>query len=125
EYAASGHIHKPQEHTGASLARYAGSPLQLDFGEEGEDKSLAIIETNPGRRPMAELVPLTSGKPLITVTGTLEQIATSADRVSDAYVRVLVDLDEHRQYLAEEVQKVLPQAKIVRVVPRGIGGDVP
>ena len=34
QYIALGHVHRPQDVPGAAIpARYAGSPLQLDFGE--------------------------------------------------------------------------------------------
>mgnify|MGYP002779098765 CR=1 FL=1 len=50
-YVALGHIHKSQsvqnypEHAG----RYAGSILQLDFGESGDDKVVYLLEARPGR----------------------------------------------------------------------------
>jgi exonuclease SbcD len=48
-YIALGHIHKPQDVTAPSPARYAGSPLQLDFGEAGESKSFVRIDAVAGR----------------------------------------------------------------------------
>ena len=48
-YAAFGHIHKPQRLTGPGCACYAGSPIHMDFGEEGEEKSIVLVEAAPGR----------------------------------------------------------------------------
>lgn len=38
-----GHVHKPQ--TVGRNAHYVGSPFQQDFGEAGEDKRVAIVDT--------------------------------------------------------------------------------
>jgi exonuclease SbcD len=44
-YAAFGHIHQPQALPGSVVVgRYAGSPIQLDFGEVGEQKSVVLVE---------------------------------------------------------------------------------
>jgi exonuclease SbcD len=49
DYVALGHIHAPQAVPGALVpAEYAGSLLQLDFGEAGEAKRVVIVETSPG-----------------------------------------------------------------------------
>ena len=48
-YAAFGHIHKPQRLPGPVPGRYAGSPIQLDFGEEGEEKQVVLVEAAPGQ----------------------------------------------------------------------------
>ena len=64
-YAALGHIHKPQAVSrGGLTARYAGSPLQLDFGEAGEDKSVVVVDADPGRPVRVDLVPLQAGRRL-------------------------------------------------------------
>ena len=50
-YVALGHIHRPQTIEAApSPACYAGSPMQLDFGEAGEEKSFVVIDAQPGQR---------------------------------------------------------------------------
>ena len=77
-YAALGHIHRPQAVArGGMAARYAGSPLQLDFGEAGEDKSVVVVDADPGRPVRVELVPLRAGRRLADFTGTLEELRAS------------------------------------------------
>jgi len=49
QYIALGHIHRPQRVPAPSPAEYAGSPLQLDYGEAGESKSFVRIDATPGR----------------------------------------------------------------------------
>ena len=48
-YIALGHIHKPQKIDGPAPADDAGSLLQLDFGEAGEEKTFTVVTASPGR----------------------------------------------------------------------------
>lgn len=123
-YGALGHIHKPQRIDRAGYpARYAGSPLQMDFGEAGDAKSVVLAEIAPGRQTRIETAQLTSGRPLVRLEGTLEQITTSASRVGDAWVKAIVTVEEHIPYLAETLAKMLPQATIVDIDERRVGSD--
>ena len=47
-YAAFGHIHKPQRLPGTRVGWYAGSMIQMDFGEIGERKGAVLVEATPG-----------------------------------------------------------------------------
>ncbi len=58
-YVALGHIHRPQMIEAApSPARYAGSPMQLDFGEADEEKSFVVIDAHPARLPGSSAFPI-------------------------------------------------------------------
>ncbi len=116
DYGALGHIHKPQRVDRAGFpARYAGSPLQLDFGETRDTKSVVLAEISPGEPPRIELAPLTSGRRLINLTGTLEEIAQRADRVGDAWVKAMVTVDGPTPSLPETLALMLPQATVVTI----------
>lgn len=127
EYAAIGHIHKPQAIAVPGVtAQYAGSPIQLDFGEEGEEKSVVVVEVNPGRPPKLERIPISAGRLLKTVSGTFDEIAVGAARVGDAYVKALVDIEDGDVfYLRERVAKALPDATVVAAFPRNVVAAVP
>lgn len=115
-YAALGHIHRPQDVTGVGFpCRYAGSPLQLDFGEVGEQKSVVLIEVEPGRPAHTHAVNLHAGRQLKTVNGTLADVAALAEDVGDALVRVTVNTDSPTAHLAEQVRDLLPAATVVDV----------
>lgn len=43
-YVALGHLHVPQDVTGATTIRYCGSPIPMGFGEVGQEKSVCIVE---------------------------------------------------------------------------------
>ncbi len=49
QYVALGHLHRSQVIAGPCPIRYAGSPLQLDFGETADRKSVLVAEAHPGR----------------------------------------------------------------------------
>jgi DNA repair exonuclease SbcCD nuclease subunit len=41
-----GHYHKPQEvKSGATTAMYVGSPVQLDWGEKGDEKRFLVVDS--------------------------------------------------------------------------------
>ena len=59
QYIALGHVHRPQAVTAAPVpTRYSGSLLQLDFGEREQEKSVAIVDVDPGRPPEVTTVTL-------------------------------------------------------------------
>lgn len=90
DYVALGHIHAPQSVPGARVpAEYAGSLLQLDFGEAGEQKRVVLVETHPGVPATVRSVPLDAGRRLIRVEGTWEDIA-ARDDLDDALLDLTV-----------------------------------
>ncbi|WP_159929494.1 MULTISPECIES: exonuclease SbcCD subunit D C-terminal domain-containing protein [Nocardia] len=116
DYGALGHIHKPQRIDGVGFsAHYAGSPLQMDFGEIRDTKSVVLAEIAPGREPRIELVALESGRRLVRLAGTLDQIRADASRVGDAWVKVSVHADSPVLGLSETLSEMLPKATIVGI----------
>ncbi len=117
QYVALGHVHRPQQVRGApTAARYAGSLLQLDFGElTQERKSVALVELSPGKPARVEEVPVTAGRRLLEVRGTIEELAAMADEVGDAWLRAVVRTDGPVPGLADRVREVLPNAVDVKL----------
>jgi exonuclease SbcD len=110
-YVALGHLHRPQEIPGPCPIRYCGSPLQLDFGEAGQQKVAVVVEATPGVPARVTEVPLTAGRQLAIVEGTLPElkaVATTHER-SDQYLRVHVR-EKLRVGLADEVRELFPNA---------------
>jgi exonuclease SbcD len=115
QYIALGHVHRPQEVPAAAVpARYAGSLLQLDFGEREQDKSVVIADLEPGLPSRTRLVPLTGGRPLLDVTGSLDDLR-AMDVDPEAYLRVMLRCDGPAPGLADDVRDVLPNALEVRL----------
>lgn len=107
-YAALGHIHKAQGAPGsADRARYCGSLMQLDFGEAGQGKSVAIVEAGADGRRTIEEVPVTAGRPLLKLRGTLDEIAARKDEVVNAIIAVDVVTEGPAPGIAEQVREIL------------------
>src|SRR5919197_6476198 len=110
-YVALGHVHRPQAVKGApSPTRYAGSLLQLDFGETEQTKSVTIVEASAGRPAKVREVALSSGRRLLDVEGTLDEVLAKGANLADAYLRVFVDTDGPVPGIAEQVRDALPNA---------------
>ncbi|MFD9195012.1 exonuclease SbcCD subunit D [Streptomyces phaeochromogenes] len=121
-YGALGHIHKPQPVGRSGFpAYYAGSPLQMDFGETGDTKSVVLAEIGPHTNPRIQLEPLTAGRRLVRLEGTLEQITHRAARVGDAWVKAVVNVDAFDPSLPDTLAKMLPQATLVDIDERRTG----
>ena len=115
-YAAFGHIHRPQRLPGtAATGRYAGSAICLDFGEEGEQKEVVVVEAEPGRPATVTPYPLKGGRPLRTLTGTLEEIEKLAPDVGCALCRVTVRTETPTSHLAELLRDLCPEAVLLEV----------
>jgi exonuclease SbcD len=116
-YVALGHIHKPQSVEAApSPTRFAGSMLQLDFGEEGESKSFVVIEAHPRQPVRIETVEYEGGIPLKTVKAGLDQLETDAEELSrSGWLRVRVILPQPDPDVNGKVRRLLPNAVAVEV----------
>jgi DNA repair protein SbcD/Mre11 len=116
QYIALGHLHRPQELVAPSRTFYSGSILELDFGEQEQEKRVVIVDAVPGRAASIESVPLMSGRRLRDVQGTLGEIATQAGSFGDDYLRVGVRVDGPVPGVAEQVRELLPNALDVRLL---------
>jgi exonuclease SbcD len=91
QYVALGHIHAPQPVPGAKVpAEYAGSLLELDFGEAGEQKRVAIVDVEPGVPASVRSVALTRRRNLVRATGEWQQLLVQDD-IRDAYLDLIVE----------------------------------
>lgn len=127
---ALGHLHRAQAPGGERVA-YCGSPLPYSFSEEGQDKSVRIIELAPDGSVTVETAHLGVGRPLRTLTGPLERLLTDPrlEDATQARVRVLLT-DRHlpNQAMARMRQR-FPHAVELRHLPatsptRSAGGAV-
>ena len=115
QYVALGHVHRPQRIDGAPVeTRFAGSPLQLDFGETGENKSFVVIDAEPGRPVTTRLVPYEGGQTLADVRVTLADIERDELNLRAlGWLRVTVPIDAGDPDLARKVRRRLPNALVV------------
>lgn len=112
-YVALGHMHQPQEVRGTTAqARYAGSILQMDFGERGQKKSVCIVEAHPGRPAQVTEVPLEHGRPLLRVEGTAHEILSKVQNFGGAWVEAVIGSDDRD---SETVDRIRSLESIVAV----------
>jgi exonuclease SbcD len=98
-YVALGHIHRHQRIAAAPAPTwYAGAPMQLDFGEEGEQKFYNVIDARPRQAARVEPRPYVGARPLRTVTVTQDEVigalgerALPAIVADHPHLRVVVD----------------------------------
>jgi exonuclease SbcD len=113
-YVALGHLHRAQQVIAPCPARYCGSPLAIDFGEEENVSSVAIVDVSVDKAARVRDVPIAGALTLRTVRGTLDQLAKV--NLPDAWLRVFVR-ETPRVGLREDVQELLPNALEVRIDP--------
>lgn len=116
-YFALGHVHLPQAVRGSPApARFAGSLLQLDFGETGQRKSVSIVEVQAGRPSTVEQVPISAGRELRDVRGSLDAVLAQGAEARDAFLRVFVETDGPVPGIADRIRADLPNALDVHLV---------
>jgi exonuclease SbcD len=124
QYIGLGHLHRPQEILAASRTFYSGSLIELDFGEREQDKRVIVVEARPGTPAFVESAPLSAGRRLRDLQGTLPDLQRMAPGVGDAFVRVRVHTKGPVPGIAEQVRELLPNAVDVSVeYPQVDGGD--
>lgn len=125
QYVALGHVHRPQRMNAGAPAYYAGSLLQLDFGEAGQEKTVTVVDVRPGLPAEVQLLSVTGGRGLRNVTTTLDGLRSVADMCGDDYLRVKVELESPVLSLYERVRQVLPNALDVSMqLPEGSGSEM-
>lgn len=121
QYVALGHLHRAQDMPGACPTRYCGSPLRLDFGEDDGACSVTVVDVAPGLPATVREVPLSSGRRLRTLRGTLEELRAQVGGHEGAWLRIEVH-EPTRAGLADEVRELFPDAVDVRVVAPVVDG---
>ena len=129
QYYAFGHIHQRQVlvDTPNGAAAYGGSILQLDFGEIGQEKVVRIVDAAPGRPVEHRAVPLTAGRPLLEVRGTLAEVLAAGEAAGDAHLRTVLEVSAPEPGLGQRVRDELPGVVDVRLEydrSEDEGGDV-
>jgi DNA repair protein SbcD/Mre11 len=121
-YVALGHLHRTQPLPGAAPIWYSGSPIQVDFGEGGDDKHAILVEASAGRPAEVREVRLEHVRRLRTVEGTLAELRAQRGAPDDL-LRVVVK-EPARAGLADDVRDLLPNAVDIRIAA-AISADEP
>ena len=119
QYCALGHVHRPQDVPGASVpARYSGSVLPLDFSERTHRKEVVFVQASAGTPAKVWTQQLASGRRLLRVSGTIEELRERAEagEMAGAYLDVRVQTAGPVFGLADEVRRFLPDAVMAQPV---------
>jgi DNA repair protein SbcD/Mre11 len=115
-YVALGHLHRRQSLAAPVPVHYSGAPLAVDFGEQDNTNVVLLIEATPTTPARVTDIPISSGRRLRTVHGTVAELAGMRDVVGDDLLRVWVR-ERARAGMREEVTDLLPNALEVRIDP--------
>jgi exonuclease SbcD len=115
-YVALGHLHRRQTLPAHCPVHYSGSPIAVDFGEQDNTSSVCLVEATPSTPARVTDIPVTSGRRLRTVRGTVAELEAAAGTFGEDYLRVWVR-EPARAGLRETVAGVLPNALEVRIDP--------
>lgn len=123
-YVALGHLHRCQAIAGPTTIRYSGSPLQLDFGETDDEKSVTILDTAPGEPAAISTVALRAGRRLRTLDGTVAELEQQRPTVGDEWLRLRVN-EPARVGLADELRSWFPNCVEVAVASPASSSERP
>ena len=115
-YVALGHLHRRQTLPAPAPVHYSGAPLAVDFGEQGNTSVVCLVEAAPGTPARVTDIPVTAGRRLRTVHGTLAELEALAGDFGDDYLRVYLR-EPTRAGLRDDTVELLPNALEVRIDP--------
>jgi len=119
-YVALGHLHRRQSLPAHCPVHYSGSPIAVDFGEQDNTSVVCVIEARPSVPARISDIPVTSGRRLRTVRGTLAELETQTASFGDDYLRVWLR-EPTRAGLRDDTLALLPNALEVRIDPAFAG----
>ncbi len=84
-YVALGHLHRRQAMPAPCPVHYSGAPLAVDFGEQENTPVVCLVEAAPGVPASVTDIPVTGGRRLRTVHGTVAELSVLGEsRSADA-----------------------------------------
>jgi len=125
DYVALGHLHRPQRIGGSDAIAYSGSPLPYSFSET-HPKSVRLVEVDASGLTGVEVLPVPVGRPVVTLTGTLDDLLTDAAldcHLAHWVAARLTDTTVQTQPM-ERLRARFPHAVNLRYVPAGDSSSV-
>src|SRR5579859_3586702 len=115
-YVALGHLHRRQTLPAPAPVHYSGAPLAVDFGEQDNTSTVCLVEASPSTPARVTDIPVTAGRRLRTVRGTVAELEAAAAGFGDDYLRVYLR-EPSRAGLRDDTVAILPNALEVRIDP--------
>lgn len=104
DYVALGHLHGPQN-VGSQRIRYCGTPLKYSFSEVSHQKSVTIVELNPGLT--LRTVPLLPLRDMVKLHGSFAELA-APERCTENYVHIILTDEEEIPEALGRLRPVYP-----------------
>lgn len=108
QYTALGHIHAGQRVPAPGLARYAGSPLALDFGERKDRKQVVLVDVEPERSAAVEPIDVPPGRRLRSVSGSWDELVARREEFGDDYLSLNVTGADAPRALLQRAAETFP-----------------
>lgn len=121
QYTALGHIHAAQRVPAPGPARYAGSPLALDFGERKDRKQVVLVDAAPDRSAVVEPIDVPAGRRLRSVRGAWEELAARREEFGDDYLSLTVTGADAPRALLQRAAETFP--RLVRAHQLSAGAE--
>lgn len=115
QYTALGHIHAGQRVPAPGLARYAGSPLALDFGERKDRKQVVLVDVAPDRSATVEPIDVPTDRRLRSVSGSWDELVARRDEFGEDYLSLTVTGADAPRALLQRAAETFP--RLVRAHP--------
>ena len=115
DYVAAGHLHRPQDVSGACVPiRYAGSPIAYSFSEAGATKSVTLVTTDATSVTGIEVAPIPTLRGIAVLEGTMDELLTDPDQATTAlYVSITVTDDARPERMVARIREAYPHALVV------------
>ena len=104
-YTALGHLHSPQKAAGRENVRYSGSPIQMGFGEAGQNKAVYILDIEGKNLAGIREVKIPEYQRLERVSGNIPEIFSQLDKLRESSDSVWLDIT----YTGTEATDNLPK----------------
>jgi exonuclease SbcD len=125
-YVALGHLHRPQEVKTQSQmqARYSGSPIAYSFSEEGQHKSVVLIEVN-NNVIEATLLPTPQPRGLATIRGELEELLSNPALapLEEHWIRAVITDERRPDRPMDRIRERFPHALQLEFLPANGGAQ--
>lgn len=109
-YVALGHLHRPQSIRSERI-RYSGSPLAFGFDEEGNEKSMALIDIGADGTVTTQLLPFEPLRGVRTLQGMLDDLIRDAKgNASEDFVKIILTDAERRVEPMKRIREFYPNA---------------
>jgi len=113
-YVALGHLHRRQQVPAACPVHYSGAPFPVDFGEQDNTHVVCLVEATPTTPAVVTDIPVTAGRRLRTVEGTVAQLTADAGAYGDDHLRLRVKQAAYAG-MRDDLLEVLPNALEIRI----------